>query len=147
MIKKPAIPSPYHILLETLKKEISQGLIRAQNAYNKEKILTYWKVGKNIHGHFIQNNVQAEFGKQIFKILSKDLKVGEHLLYKIVYFYKAYPKFEPLPDVKWTHYRRLSSIKDKDVRLDLETQVSQGNLSMKDFELLIKDSCINTYSF
>jgi len=139
MKKEPAINSPYNALLNKIQTEISQGLVRAENAYNKEKILTYWKIGKNIHSHFIQNKVQADFGKKIFTNLSEDLKIGKPLLYQMVQFYKTYNELEPLPNVKWTHYRALSSVKDKDARLQIETQVSTRNLSMKDFEVLVQD--------
>ena len=139
MKNKPAIQSSYKTLVQNLRKEITEGLLRAQNAYNKEKILTYWKIGNDIHSHFIQNRVQAEFGKQIFLNLSRDLKIGEQLLYQIVQFYKAYPHFKPKDNVTWSHYRRLASIVDKRSRKKIEIRVSKEKLSNRAFDILVQE--------
>ena len=67
--------------------------------------------------------------KQIFKNLSKDLNIGERLLYQMSEFYKSYPKFNPSINLKWTHYRLLSSLKDDEKREVLENRASIENLS------------------
>ena len=139
MKNKQAIQLPYKTLVRNLKKEITQGMLRARNAYNKEKILTYWKIGETIHSHFIQNRVQAEFGKMIFLNLSRDLEIGEQLLYQIVQFYKAYPHFKPKDNVTWSHYRRLASITDKRARRKFEMKVSKERLPNKAFDILVQE--------
>ena len=49
----------YYLLLKQLKKEIAEGLIRTQKAFDKEKVLTYWKIGKSISIHLLQNKSKA----------------------------------------------------------------------------------------
>ena len=131
-------PTSYNSLLNLVRKEITQGILRAQNAYNREKIITYWKIGKSISKHFKQNKIE-DSGRMILTNLSKDLDIGRPLLYQIVQFHKAFPKFDPLPNVSWSHYRTLSFIKDKKDRLHFETKVSNENLSLKDFEILVQE--------
>ena len=129
----------YNLLLEKIRKELSEGLTRAQNAFDKEKVITYWNVGKSIHKHFLENKIQADFGKRIFKNLSKDLNLGEALLYQMTQFYKSYPTFEPNLNLKWSHYRLLTTVKDQGKRLELEEKAALENLSIRNLEILTKD--------
>ncbi|OVE73396.1 hypothetical protein BVX93_01775 [bacterium B13(2017)] len=135
----PTTKSSYSTLLANIKREISEGLIRAQEAYDKEKIKTYWKVGQYIHNHFLQNKIQADFGKQIFNNLAQDLNIGNSLLYQMVQFYKTYPKYDISSNLKWSHYRVLATIRDDSKRKELENKVSNENLSKRRLEVLIKD--------
>ena len=129
----------YQVLLEKIRKELSEGLARAQNAFDKEKVITYWNVGKSIHKHFLENKIQADFGKRIFKNLSKDLNIGETLLYQMTQFYKSYPTFEPNLNLKWSHYRLLTTVKDEGKRIQLEEKAALENLSIRNLEILAKD--------
>lgn len=131
--------SEYKGLVSKIKTEITEGLARVQKAYDNEKINTYWKIGESIHKHFLKNRIQAEFGKRIFKNLSNDLNISESLLYQMTHFYKAYPKFKPSFNLKWTHYRLLSSVKDESKRNELEQMVSDKNLSEKNLISIIHD--------
>ena len=128
----------YNDLLENLKREINEGLCRAQNAYDKEKVLTYWKIGQTLNTYFLENKIQGSYSKRILKNLSQDLNIGETLLYQIRQFYKTYPAIIPDLNLKWAHYRALVKIKDEDLRTSLEEKVSSENLSKRDIEVLIK---------
>ena len=134
----------YSNLLEKIKQEIAEGLSRAQQAYDREKVLTYWKIGQAIHKHFLENKIQADFGKRIFKNLSRDLNMGESVLYQMTQFYKTYPKCEPTLNLKWTHYRILSGVKDEEKRIQLEEKAAIENLSIRSLEILAKDEKENT---
>ena len=128
----------YHDLLEHLKREINEGLSRAQNAYDKEKVLTYWKIGQTLNTYFLENKIQGSYSKRILKNLSQDLNIGETLLYQIRQFYKTYPSIDPDLNLKWSHYRALVKIKDEDLRTRLEEKTASENLSKRDIEVLIK---------
>ena len=129
----------YNTLLNKIKQEISEGLSRAQKAFDREKVITYWKIGQSIHKHFLENKIQADFGKRIFKNLSKDLNIGESVLYQVTQFYKAYPKFEQNLNLKWSHYRILTSVKDEEKRIQLEERIALENLSARNLEILARD--------
>ncbi len=139
MTEKNLPDTSYNMLLEKIKLEISEGLTRVHNAFDREKVITYWKIGQSIHKHFLENKIQADFGKRIFKNLSKDLNISESVLYKVTQFYKAYPKFEPSLNLKWAHYRILSGVKDVDKRIELEDAAALQNLSIRELELLARE--------
>lgn len=131
--------SSYSNLVSKLKREMTKGLLRAQRAYDKERVITYWNVGKMINNHFSKNNIDGIRGKQICKNLSSDLNIAETLLYQMTAFYKAYPVLKPSDTLKWSHYRLLSYVKDKEKRKKLEYKVSTEHLSKRNLEVLIKD--------
>ena len=129
----------YNNLLEKIKLEISEGLIRVHNAFDREKVITYWKIGQSIYKYFLENKIQADYGKRIYKNLSRDLNISEPVLYKITQFYKAYPKFEPTLNLKWAHYRILAGVKDVEKRIELEDTAALQNLSIRELEILAKE--------
>lgn len=129
----------YSKLLKQLKKEIAEGLVRAKTAYDREKIITYWKIGESISNHLLKNKYRADYGKSLYKRLSEDLSVGERLLYQISQFYNAYPDFKPSQNLKWSHYRLLTSVKDEEKRNLLEFKASDDNWSKRKLEDFMKE--------
>ena len=128
----------YALLLKEVRIEIAQGLSRAQAAYDEEKIMAYWKIGESITLHLLNSNNRADYGKQLFSKLSEDLNIGQRLLYQMSQFYNAYPHFKHTKNLKWSHYRLLTSVKDKKERQKLETEISTSCLSQRDLESAIK---------
>lgn len=136
----PVKDDSYSKLLYELKAEIAEGLKRARDAYHMEKILTYWKMGQSIFKYLLVNKDRADYGKQLYNRLSHDLEIGERLLYQISQFYNAYPDFKPAQNLKWSHYRLLTSVKDDEQRSILENKVSEDNWSKRALEEFIKES-------
>jgi endonuclease YncB( thermonuclease family) len=134
----PVKKDTYIILLNHIKQEITEGLDRAQKAYNREKVITYWKIGQAIVKHLLENKNRADYGKQLYKKLSQDLDIGERLLYQISQFYNTYPDFKPSQNLKWSHYRLLTSVKDEGQRNILEAKASDDNWSKRDLENFLK---------
>ncbi|MDP8262954.1 MAG: DUF1016 N-terminal domain-containing protein [Candidatus Ancaeobacter aquaticus] len=132
--------APYSKLLKQLKKEIAEGIVRAQKAYDTEKIAAYWNIGKSISDHLTKNKHRADYGKKLYKSLSRDLSVGERLLYQMSQFYNTYPDFKLSENLKWSHYRLLSSVKDKEKRDLIESKVSTDNLSNRALETFLKEN-------
>ncbi|MBU1121801.1 MAG: hypothetical protein KKF54_03780 [Candidatus Omnitrophica bacterium] len=79
------------------------------------------------------------YGKQLYTKLSRDLDIGERLLYQISQFYNTYPTLKPSQNLKWSHYRLLTSIKDEEQRNILEVKASDDNWSQRKLESFIKD--------
>ena len=128
MPKTIAINS-YLKLLDKLKKQIAEGLTKAKQAYDKEKIITYWKIGEAIAKHLLKYKQGEAYGKKLFQNLSQDLDIGERLLYQIVEFYKAYPTLPKQINLKWSHYRLLTSVKNQEQRTLFEEKANQDNWS------------------
>jgi endonuclease YncB( thermonuclease family) len=132
----------YTNLLKQIKQEIFQGLINARLAYEHEKIIAYWKIGESIAKHLSSNVTETDYGKQLYKNLSGDLGIGERLLYQMSQFYSAYPNFEPVRNITWSHYRILTTIKDEKQRKIIEAKIAKDNLSKRALEVFLKEDRI-----
>ena len=54
----------------------------------------------------------------------------EYLLYRTFQFYEIYPQImEPVPQLTWSHYRILITIKDEEKRREYERLVIESNLN------------------
>ena len=128
----------YSNLLKHIKQEIAEALTRANIAFEREKIIVYWRIGESIALHLKQNPESAGHGEQLYNRLSQDLGLGKRLLYQITQFYNAYPDFKPLENLKWSHYRLLTTIKDGKQRTVLEAQASKDHWSKRALESFLK---------
>ena len=138
-MEKVITNSLYNNLLKQIRKEMTEGLVRAQNVYERERVITYWNIGKAISNHLLIHKNRADYGNRLFNRLSNDLELGERLLYQVTQFYNTYPDFEPSANIKWSHYRLLASIKNDKQRKILENKVSEDKLSKRNLEVLVKD--------
>jgi endonuclease YncB( thermonuclease family)/predicted nuclease of restriction endonuclease-like (RecB) superfamily len=128
----------YPNLLKHIKQEIAEALTRAHLAFEHEKIIAYWRIGESIALHLRQVHGGAGYGTQLYKNLSKDLGLGERLLYQVTQFYYAYPDFTPLQHLKWSHYRLLTTIKDGKQRTILEAKAAHDRWSKRALETFLK---------
>ncbi len=135
----PVVKDKYSILLKHIKHEIAKGLERAKEAYNQQKLITYWRIGEAISKHLLENKTRADYGRQLYARLSQDLSIGERLLYQITQFYNAYPNLKPSQNLNWSHYRVLTSIKDERQRNILEHKAANENWSKRELESFIKE--------
>ena len=126
--------SPYEQLVQKLKEQIAEGIARAQEAYEREKILTYWKMGESISKHLLSNARAENYGKELFNNLSQDLDISKRLLYQMTQFYNAYLAFSPLQNITWSHYRLLSTIRDETKRAYFENQIALEDWTKRDLE-------------
>ena len=92
------LDNSYYLLLKHIKQEIADGLTRAQKAYEREKVIVYWRIGQAISEHLLEHKSRANYGKQLYTRLSHDLNIGERQLYHISKFYNTYPNPQPQPD-------------------------------------------------
>ena len=67
---KEMIDNNYAVLLQNLKKEITQARIKAHLSVNKEMIILYWKIGNEI----LQRQKQEGWGTKVIENISKDLR-------------------------------------------------------------------------
>ena len=72
MPKQPSIipPDSYELFLTDLKQRISTARVQAALAVNKELILLYWEIGRDI----LQRQEEESWGRKIVTKLAKDLK-------------------------------------------------------------------------
>ena len=98
-------------------------------------LLAYWNVGKIIVENEQNGNIKAEYGKQVMKELSKELRkiLGSGFsvsnLFNMRRFYITYPKFQTLSlKLSWSHYCELLSIEKEEERKFYEKECVNSNL-------------------
>lgn len=67
---KNILPENYDDFLRSLKERIRTAQIRAALAVNKELVLLYWQIGKEI----LERQKQEGWGAKVITKLAKDLK-------------------------------------------------------------------------
>lgn len=112
-----------------------------------------WLIGKRIHDEELKETRKENYGKEIIKNLSKELKTrfglgfSETNLYQFYIFYKIYKKIfhsvsgESL--LSWTHYRYLIYVEDNDAREWYENNASKYRWGVRELERNIKTQTYN----
>jgi hypothetical protein len=92
------------IILERARKEVYVKV-------NQILIRTYWDIGERIVEFEVGGNEKADYGSNLLKILSKDLKLkygkgfSKSNFYLMREFYLEYPKFQTVSGkLSWSHY-------------------------------------------
>ncbi len=70
-VQQPATPLPtgYAELLDSLKSRIRQAQVRAALSVNRELVLLYWHIGRDI----LQRQIQEGWGARVIDRLAQDL--------------------------------------------------------------------------
>ena len=132
-------------------KEIKQIIIESRKkiAYeiNETMLNAYWNIGRIIVENEQKGNIKAEYGKQVIKELSKELKqpLGSGFsisnLFNMRKFYNLYPKFQTVSrKLSWSHYCELTSIEDKDERNFYEKECINSKWSVRELKRQIETS-------
>ena len=126
MSRKRSLPDNYDEFLNALKERIRHAQVRAALAVNKELVLLYWQIGRDI----LKRQEQEGWGAKVIEKLAKDLKVefpemkgfsSRNLKYMRA-FAESYPEEsivqQVVAQIPWGHnVRILDSVKAYDERL------------------------------
>ena len=120
------LPDDYPTLLESLKSRIRQAQVKAALAVNRELVLLYWQIGKDIHAR----QEQEGWGTRVINRLSNDLRksfpsmtgLSARNLNYMRSFSEAYPDEQIVQQlvaqIPWGHnVRILDMVKDPRQRL------------------------------
>ena len=132
-------------------EEIKDVIINSRNkiAYevNNTMLLAYWNVGRIIVENEQNGNIKAEYGKQVLKELSKELRkiLGSGFsvsnLQYMRRFYLKYPKQQTLSvKLSWSHYCELLSIENDDERSFYEKECVNSNWSVRELKRQLETS-------
>ena len=132
-------------------EEIKDVIISSRNkiAYevNNTMLLAYWNVGRIIVENEQNGNIKAEYGKQVMKELSKELRkiLGSGFsvsnLFNMRKLYVTYPKFQTLSGkLSWSHYCELLSIENDDERSFYEKECINSNWSVRELKRQLETS-------
>ena len=132
-------------------KEIKDIILssRQKVAYevNNTMLCAYWNVGRIIVENEQNGNIKAEYGKQIMKELSKELRkiLGSGFsvsnLFNMRKLYITYPKFQTVSGkLSWSHYCELLSIENADERNFYEKECLNSNWSVRELKRQLETS-------
>ena len=134
-------------IIEDIKEVIVSSRQKVAYEVNNTMLLAYWNVGKIIVENEQNGNIKAEYGKQVIKELSKELRkiLGSGFsvsnLFNMRRFYITYPKFQTLSGkLSWSHYCELLSIENIDERNFYEKECINSNWSVRELKRQIDTS-------
>lgn len=111
--------SGYQGLIKNIGNILTRGRQRAYVAVDNVLVETYWHVGREVVEYEQQGNERAEYGSELLRALSRDLKLqhGKGFSISNVYamrqFYLKYQKFQTVSGkLTWSHYVVLLGVSD-----------------------------------
>ncbi len=127
-------------LITTIKTDIESSQARVYAVIEREKVQTYWTIGKRIKIHVLENEERAEYGTSLMLVLSQELGIVRSTLYRMIKFYELYPSIlDASPKLSWTHIRTLLTIENPKERKKLEVKIVSEKLSVKALKTLMKN--------
>ncbi len=131
----------YNTLLKDIGLLLSEGRRQTFQTVNNILVKTYWNIGRRIVEHEQQGETKAEYGSQLLKDLSKDLKIrygkgfSKSNIYLMRLFYLKYEKFQTLSGkLTWSHYSELLSVSDSLARTFYEKQCVNESWSVRELK-------------
>ena len=128
-------PDVYQDLVNSIKQEIT----KTQDEVQRQKAICYWKIGRHIARHLLNNKGKADYNERLYARLSHDLKIHEKTLLETVKFHKSFPIPNARSELNWTNYRDLLTISDQDSRDDLFNKVKTERVTTRELHSQIKD--------
>ncbi len=133
--------SNYNFLINDIGVLLKDGRRKAIQKVDTTLVHTYWYIGRRIVEFEQSGNEKAEYGSELLKRLSKDLKAhfgkgfSKSNIYIMRLIYLKYEKFQTLSGkLTWSHYSELLSIHDDMARSFYEKQCIKENWSVRELK-------------
>ncbi len=134
-------------MIQEIKDVILSSRKKVAYEVNNTMLKAYWHVGRIIVENEQNGNIKAEYGKQVLKELSKELRktLGSGFsvsnLQYMRRFYLEYPKQQTLSvKLSWSHYCELLSIENIDKRNFYEKECINSNWSVRELKRQLETS-------
>lgn len=134
-------------LLENIKSIIVTARKKTFQKINRELIVTYWQIGKEIVETEQKNHLDNQTSRQIILNLSKMLtnEMGKGFsranLFNMRKFYIEYPSVQTVSGhLSWSHVCELLIIEDKDKRSFYEKETINSDWSVRELKRQIDSS-------
>ncbi len=134
-------------MIEEIKDVIINSRKKVAYEVNHTMLFAYWNVGRIIVENEQNGNIKAEYGKQVLRELSKELKkiLGSGFsvsnLQYMRRFYLKYSKQQTLSvKLSWSHYCELLSIENDDERNFYEKECINSNWSVRELRRQLETS-------
>ncbi len=123
-------PELYQNLVNTIRQEITE----TRNELQKQKAICYWKIGRHITKHLLNNQGKAGYNERLYPRLTNDLKIDERTLRQTIIFCRSFPKPGARSQLNWTHYRELLKISDQNSRDALFEKVKSDRVTTRELQ-------------
>ncbi len=134
-------------MIQEIKDVILSNRKKVAYEVNNTMLYAYWNVGRIIVENEQNGSIKAEYGKQIMKELSKELRkiLGSGFsasnLFNMRKLYITYPKFQTVSGkLSWSHYCELLSIENVDERNFYEKECLNSNWSVRELKRQLETS-------
>ena len=134
-------------MIQKIKDVILSSRKKLAYEVNNTMLYAYWNIGRIIVENEQKGNIKAEYGKQIMKELSKELRkiLGSGFsasnLFNMRKLYITYPKFQTVSGkLSWSHYCELLSIENVDERNFYEKECINSNWSVRELKRQLETS-------
>lgn len=134
-------------MIQDIKEVILKSRQKVAYEVNNTMLIAYWNVGRIIVENEQNGHIKAEYGKQVIKELSKELRkiLGSGFsvsnLFNMRKLYITYPKIQTVSGkLSWSHYCELLSVEDKDARNFYEKECVNSNWSVRELKRQIDTS-------
>ena len=134
-------------MVEEIKSVIISSRKKVAYEVNNTMLMAYWNVGRIIVENEQNGNIKAEYGKQIIKELSRELRriLGSGFsvsnLQYMRRFYIAYQKKQTVSvKLSWSHYCELLSIENEEERNFYERECVNSNWSVRELKRQLETS-------
>ena len=130
----------YQNLAQEINNILKQGQQRAISSVNVLLLQTYWQIGQKIVEFEQKGNIKAEYGSELLKNLSKELKVYGKGFSRtnLQYMRLLYLHFPNMPDTSgkltWSHYVEILGVSNPLARQFYEKQCIIENWSVRELK-------------
>lgn len=133
-------------LVHELSSLIEEGRRQVAVAANSTLTLLFWKVGKRINDHILQNK-RAAYGKEIIRSVSEELEksygrnFAEKNLRRMLQFSQVFPDFEIVVtlsrQLSWSHFIEIIPLQKEGAKDYYIKSVVYNNLSVRELRAQI----------
>ena len=145
--EKNILDQKYGLLVENICRLLEEGRNQAFVTVNNILLKTYWNIGQKITEYEQQGKTRAEYGSELLKMLSRDLKArygkgfSKSNVYLMRKFYNKYPKFQTVSGkLSWSQYAELIVLDDNLERSFYEKQCLNENWSVRELKRQISSA-------
>ena len=136
-LKTPVTPA-YRRLIQTIRRELHEGVRLAEEDVQRRRVITYWNVGRHID-RFLSGIDGSERNETPYlREIANDLDYGLDMVRKILKFHRCYPELSLKPALSWAQYRALLTAPES-VRKSLQARALREGLGSEKLYLIISD--------
>lgn len=123
-------PTAYARLLKAVRAEIAAG----KKLIAQTMAVTNWKVGKYISDFILKGKDRAEYGKQVYIKLAKDMDTSPKTLEQSVRFFREFSISNARSKLSWTQLRTLLALPDPSARKELAQKAIREGLNTRQLQ-------------